>query len=265
MFEWSILPRQSNDSECFNPRCWNIYSYKTIELKANIAYQIDLGFHLSDCEKNILLEVQQHLCDKPWRIVDKYLCLNSWTKTITITIIANKPCTIQRGHILGHIQPVFIHDVYNNIKGKFLFSNTYIVIIIIIIIYFFYLFLEWDEVYFSDDDDDDDLKHDPEITDFHDDDDDDDENNENNDNADNNQNKENRYKDDDKKEEEEEEEEENKQEKDEEEDKETENKTNVNNSKLNSVKISNTTEKLVQSLDDETNIIVEKMHNVHLQ
>ena len=138
MFEWSILPRQSNDSECFNPRCWNIYSYKTIELKANIAYQIDLGFHLSDCEKNILLEVQQHLCDKPWRIVDKYLCLNSWTKTITITIIANKPCTIQRGHILGHIQPVFIHDVYNNIKGKFLFSNTYIVIIIIIIYFFIY-------------------------------------------------------------------------------------------------------------------------------
>ena len=51
MFEWSILPRQSNDSECFNPRCWNIYSYKTIELKANIAYQIDLGFHLAIVKK----------------------------------------------------------------------------------------------------------------------------------------------------------------------------------------------------------------------
>ena len=35
---------------------------------------------------------------------------------------------------------------------------------------------------------------------------------------------------------------------------------------LTSVKMSNTKEKLVvQSFDDATNIIVEKMHNVHLQ
>ena len=35
---------------------------------------------------------------------------------------------------------------------------------------------------------------------------------------------------------------------------------------LTSVKMSNTKEKLVvKSLDDATNIIVEKMHNVHLQ
>lgn len=114
-YELAILPQRS--TECFDKKCINIYSYKNLQLYPNVVYKIHLGLYV-DLSQGHILQVKNHLCDKPWRIVESYLYPSSWFKSITVQIISDKRCIVRTGEVLAHIQSLPVSEALRNLKGK---------------------------------------------------------------------------------------------------------------------------------------------------
>jgi len=118
--EWqdkSILPEKNTDCPV-NDQCWNFFNYEEVTLLPNEIRLLDLGlFCFTNKEdKNGILKIQQHLCDKPWRILGDYFIPNQLT--ITVPVIAKKKCKINEGEVLFHATIISLTTALQLIKGK---------------------------------------------------------------------------------------------------------------------------------------------------
>ena len=136
--DYIILPEQS--STCFNKQCINLYNNKPIRLSPGVATFIETGV-LIDLHPKYVIEVKNHLCYKPWRIIDKYLLPNPKTKRLTLSVISMTKCTINFGDILCHVELVPASICLKQILGNIYFIyklNTHIYIYIYICIFFYF-------------------------------------------------------------------------------------------------------------------------------
>ena len=158
-FPWVILPTQTKN-ECFDKNCINIYSSNDVTLHKDTVYSVDLGVYVIDMDPGTMLEVKSHLCDKPWRVVNRYLFPSIRNRNLVVQLISNKHCSINTGDVIAHIQPISIIEVQNNIRSKLPFIVSFKVKILKTI----FNFAGRDDIFYSDDDDDDDDNNDENIT-----------------------------------------------------------------------------------------------------
>jgi len=73
------------------------------------------------------IQVKNHICNKPWRILTEYLVPDPISKKLIIPVVSHRPCLIQFGDILCHVEIVTVESCIKRIKGN-------------LFIYFIYLF-----------------------------------------------------------------------------------------------------------------------------
>ena len=123
------LPEMS--TTCWDKNCITIFTQGPISLKPGILYNVDTNL-FADRISGTIMQVQNHLCDKPWRVVNPFLNYPpAWGLTLTLQIITNKPCSIKRGEILCHIKNITLEEAFNKVKGNsincIIGNNIYII------------------------------------------------------------------------------------------------------------------------------------------
>jgi len=118
--ENSILPQKNKTCE----GCWNFYNYEDVTIPANKVFSLDLGLFVYEIPKEndkIVLEIQSHVIDKPWRIMGTFFFSHHFEKTITVPLLSETNCTIKAGEILFHAKFVSPTEVLHKLKGKRIF------------------------------------------------------------------------------------------------------------------------------------------------
>ena len=116
---WTILPKKAET--CYDQDCVNIYNQTNILLDPGVISYIYVGLFVK-MDKGTIIQIQNHLCNKPWRIVNQYLCLSpTGEETLTLQVIANKPSIIKRGEVLCHIKSITFRQAFNIMKGTYFF------------------------------------------------------------------------------------------------------------------------------------------------
>jgi len=103
---------------------------------------------LSNTPSWCVLHVQNHMCDKPWRVLTTTLFPCPITGTFKIAVITRTKCFIQRGEILCHATSTDVNSFYDKLTGKCFFKTiqrqtTF---------FNYFPFLAEDAVYYSEDD-----------------------------------------------------------------------------------------------------------------
>jgi len=113
----SILPEKNTDCPV-NDQCWNFFNYEEIVLFPNEIQLLNLGLYCftNEKDKNEILKIQQHLCNKPWRILGDYFFPNHLN--ITVPVIAKKKCKISKGEVLFHATLIPLNTALQLIQGK---------------------------------------------------------------------------------------------------------------------------------------------------
>ena len=104
---------------CFDNKCLFIINDQDRVLHPFTAYSIDIAFqsvtdHLPD---SCVVEIKQHLCSKPFRILNIFSTFKSTDKTINIIVATTKKCTIKKGDIIGHVQLSSLQHALHRMKG----------------------------------------------------------------------------------------------------------------------------------------------------
>jgi hypothetical protein len=113
----SVLPAKSKNCPYDDGHCYNLYSSKTVIIEKSCINNIEIDL-LVEIPNKYIIQIRNHLCDKPWRVLQKYIYPDEFTKRLTITLITRRRCKIIVGDILCHIKLVAIDEAYKNITGK---------------------------------------------------------------------------------------------------------------------------------------------------
>jgi len=107
----TLLPEYSHNCE---PECLNLYNNKPVLIHPNKVTFVDAGIWI-DIPVNCVLKVKNHLCNKPWRILNTYLYKSE--NSLIIPIITKYKCRINYGDILCHVQMPTVTEAYEEISG----------------------------------------------------------------------------------------------------------------------------------------------------
>jgi len=112
--EDTLLPENSKNCK---PECLNLYNNKPVTIYPKRINIIDAGITI-EMPPKCVIQVKNHICNKPWRILNEYLYPDPDTKLLKIPVITQHKCIINYGDILCHMQVVLVEDIYKRIAGK---------------------------------------------------------------------------------------------------------------------------------------------------
>ena len=113
---WSVMPRHINPCAC-GTKCYEILNPFPVKLRANSVVNIFTGLKIV-LQHGYIIKFNSHLCNKPWRILTKFMSHNDSIEAFTLPIIVSKNITIKSGEPLCHIQYVPVKIALQTIKGN---------------------------------------------------------------------------------------------------------------------------------------------------
>lgn len=75
-----------------------------------------------------LLQIDNHLCDKPWRVLNRFIYLTKQTSSISIYLISPINRKIKIGENICHVRFIQPEEALYDIKGNFLLLLIIIII-----------------------------------------------------------------------------------------------------------------------------------------
>jgi len=112
-----IIPK--NVAEC---SCWVISSQQKISLYPLIVNEIVIRF--KGTAPTNLLQINNHMTNKPWRIVNEYIYFNQNTHSLTIPIVTDVHHILSIGEPICHILPMNPRHTLQSIKGTYRFLKS---------------------------------------------------------------------------------------------------------------------------------------------
>jgi len=96
--------------------CWVIPNQKKITLHPGVINEIVIPFE-GDAPTT-LLQVNNHMCDKPWRIISEYIYFNQRTHSLTIPVITTFLRTLAVDEPICHVELMDPLHTLRALKGK---------------------------------------------------------------------------------------------------------------------------------------------------
>jgi hypothetical protein len=109
---WNISDIESSCS------CWVIAPLQETTLHPDVVNEIILPYEGHAATP--LLQVNNHMCDKPWRVISEYIYFNERTHSLTVPVVATFRRTLGAGEPLCHVRVMDPIHSLQNIKGKFI-------------------------------------------------------------------------------------------------------------------------------------------------
>ena len=147
------LIKASKDRDCDHigslcRKCYTLSAVKEQFLRPLTVHRITIpivGF-TSDPR---LLQVHNHLCERPWRVLNSYLYICRQTVSITLHIVSSIQRTLGEGEPICHVSFVQPEEALYDLKGKDLKGYQYIYVLSCLYIWIFTFQIENDEYFFS--------------------------------------------------------------------------------------------------------------------
>ena len=111
--DWAVFPCSTNT--CTYKNCVEFLNPKDIYLSSNCINNICTGLRITHLPNHIL-KVNNHLCNKPWRIVNNFIFSNS--TTLHVPVITTKNILLKAYEPLCHMQEISLPDALQLIKSK---------------------------------------------------------------------------------------------------------------------------------------------------
>ena len=111
---WNIL--KNDDDNC---SCWVILNQQEKTLHPITVNEIIIPF--KGQATSTLMNVKNHMPDKPWRVMSDYIYFNQHTNTLIIPILTDAPYTLKLGEPICHIDLIGSVFALRNIKGDIFF------------------------------------------------------------------------------------------------------------------------------------------------
>ena len=112
----SILLHTKNQ-RCFNKGCFDMFLCSDITLIPGIVNVVSPGLVIA-VPKGHVIQVLNHVCDQPWRVINDFLFPDPKHNFITIPLITTKPCDINTGTVIAHYKMVLVGESFDKIQGK---------------------------------------------------------------------------------------------------------------------------------------------------
>ncbi len=119
--KFQLLPENTRTCNS-DKQCINLYNNKPCKLIPGRVNFIDVAS--MSLSMDYVLQVKNHLCHKPWRIMTQFLVPNPNTYILTLPIISTRLCRINYGDILCHVKLVSVTSCIDYIKGKITFFKN---------------------------------------------------------------------------------------------------------------------------------------------
>jgi hypothetical protein len=98
--------------------CCVIKAPMTISLLPNTINEIKIPFKgKTPCT---VLQVKQHMTDKPWKIIGEYLYFNQSSSSITIPIMSSQKTVLLKNEAICHVQLMAPFGPLQTVTSKFL-------------------------------------------------------------------------------------------------------------------------------------------------
>ena len=100
--------------------CWVIKSPITISLLPNTINEIIIPFKgKTPCT---ILQVNNHMGNKPWRVICEYLYFNQQSSSITIPIMSSQQTMLTKNEAVCHVQLMEPLGALQLVKSKIIFT-----------------------------------------------------------------------------------------------------------------------------------------------
>ena len=117
-----LLRSWNSSDNNVNCSCWNIRNPETRMLLPGVVNEIIIRF--IDDTPTTVLQVNNHMCDKPWRVISEYIYFNKRTHSITIPIITSFTRILLSGEPICHVELMNPLSTLQKIKGNSFFHCT---------------------------------------------------------------------------------------------------------------------------------------------
>ena len=98
--------------------CWCICNLQETTLRPDVVNEIVIPFQGNSSTK--ILQVNNHLCDKPWRVISEYIYLNERTHALTLPVVTSFFRILKVGEPICHVELTDPTQTLQNIKGTYL-------------------------------------------------------------------------------------------------------------------------------------------------
>jgi len=98
-------------------KCYEVSNPRDIQLQADRVTDICTNVKIITTE-GYVIRINNHLCNKPWRPLIKFLSLNEQNQMLTVPVIVSKNIKLKAFEPLCHISFVPITFALGSIKGK---------------------------------------------------------------------------------------------------------------------------------------------------
>jgi hypothetical protein len=97
--------------------CYEVSNPRDIQLQANRVTDICTGIKIISLD-GYVIQINNHLCNKPWRPLIKFLSINEQNQMLTVPVIVSKNIKLKAFEPLCHISFVPITFALGSVKGK---------------------------------------------------------------------------------------------------------------------------------------------------
>jgi len=98
-------------------KCYEVSNPRDIQLQADRVTDICTNVKIITTE-GYVIRINNHLCNKPWRPLIKFLSINEQNQMLTVPVIVSKNIKLKAFEPLCHISFVPITFALGSIKGK---------------------------------------------------------------------------------------------------------------------------------------------------
>jgi hypothetical protein len=95
--------------------CWVISSQQKISLYPRLVNEIVIQF--KGTAPSNLIQITNHMNDKPWRVISKYIYFNQSAHSLTIPIVTDVHHILSIGEPICHILPMNPLHTLQSMKG----------------------------------------------------------------------------------------------------------------------------------------------------
>ena len=114
MCGWAIYPCLKF---CADAKCFELLNPRDIHLRANSITNINTGLKIIP-KPSTTIKINNHLCNKPWRILCKFIKTDEKNHLLVFPAAVTKNITLKAFQPLCHIQFIPIKHALQHIIGK---------------------------------------------------------------------------------------------------------------------------------------------------
>ena len=111
-----FIPSWDKSQNMTRCSCWILINPKETSLHPGVVTEIIIPFE-GPAPVNVL-QVKNHMCNKPWRVINEYVYFNQRTHSLIIPVITSFLRILEAGEPICHIEVMHPFTTLQKIKGK---------------------------------------------------------------------------------------------------------------------------------------------------